>query len=126
MKHIGWKGTENTFIFASMFYNKLAVVLTLVSLVNLITATISISLLFIHQIFKSKKKSTSQSPHVIYVIELSNIWLLLAIELHQKMTDLKMLPANPLQTPAYGQRTPITSELRHSAASYHFNVGLQV
>lgn len=75
--------------------------LTLVSLADLITVTISIGLLFIHQIFMSKKMSTPQSLYVIYIIELSNIWMFVAIELHQKMPNLKMLPA------AYCKRQPL-------------------
>lgn len=69
---------QKILFFASIFYNKLAIVLILVSLINLITTTLSIGLLFIYQILKSKKMSAPQ-VFVIYKIEPSNIWLFLAI-----------------------------------------------
>lgn len=100
--------------------------LTFVSLIYLITATISIGLLFTHQIFMNRKISTSQRPYVIYITEPLNIWMFLAIELHQKMPILEMLPANHKNT----SPCTIHPNLFWTSGLWdlqdHFSVGLKV
>lgn len=89
--------------------------LTLVSLINLITATISIGFLFIHQIFKSKKMPSSQSLCYLYNRALKH----LAISGNRaapENANSQDACCNPLLTPVHAQYPLIYFELQDSGA----------
>lgn len=89
--------------------------LTLVSLDDLITATISIGLLFTPQIFMSKKMSTSQSFCYLYNRALKHLDVCgnRAAPENAKSRDA---PWNLLQTPVHAQYILVYSELDSEAS----------
>lgn len=99
--------------------------LTFVSLIYLITVTTCMGLLFIYQII-NRTMSTPQWLYVIYITEPSNIWILLTIELQQKVPNLEMF----LQTTTTTSPCTIHPNLFWTSGLWdfqdHFSIGLKV